>query len=156
MILCPRDFPDKNTGMSFHFLLQGIFLTPGLHLLHWQADSLPLHPWETLAMSSILQVFLPLCGTQLNLDYPCTFLCAAQHCSSLSVWRAWPWSWSLSLFNQGMTKGFLLYNPASMWGRVWEKAPPPSTSFLMAKKVVPSGCPVPTLISGLLGSLLEM
>ena len=30
--------------MGHHFLLQGIFLTQGsnLHLLHWQADSLPL------------------------------------------------------------------------------------------------------------------
>ena len=39
------DFPDKNTGVGCHFLLQGIFPTQGsnpslLHLLHWQADSL--------------------------------------------------------------------------------------------------------------------
>ena len=45
--LCPWDFPGKNTGMGYHFLLQGIFLTQGsnldlLHLLHWQANSLPL------------------------------------------------------------------------------------------------------------------
>ena len=41
---CPWDFPDKNTGMGCHLLLQGIFLTQGsnLHLLHWQAGSLPL------------------------------------------------------------------------------------------------------------------
>ena len=37
----------KNTGVGCHFLLQGIFPTLGsnpclLHLLHWQADSLPL------------------------------------------------------------------------------------------------------------------
>ena len=37
--LCPWDFPSKNTGMGFHALLQGIFLTQGLnpsllHLLH--------------------------------------------------------------------------------------------------------------------------
>ena len=43
-LLCPRDFPGKNTGVGFHFLLQGIFLTQGsnphlLHLLHWQVDS---------------------------------------------------------------------------------------------------------------------
>ena len=39
-----RDFPSKNTGVGCHFLLQGIFPTPGLypHLLHWQAGSLPL------------------------------------------------------------------------------------------------------------------
>ena len=42
--LCPWDFPDKNTGVGCHFLLQGIFLIQGLNcsLLHYQADSLPL------------------------------------------------------------------------------------------------------------------
>ena len=45
-LLCPWNFPGKNTGVGCHFLLQGIFLTQGsdlclLHLLHWQADSLP-------------------------------------------------------------------------------------------------------------------
>ena len=50
---CSLPFPasyvhGKNTGMSRHFLLQGIFLTQGwnpglLPLLHGQADSLPLH-----------------------------------------------------------------------------------------------------------------
>ena len=40
-------FSSKNTGVNFHALLQGIFPTWGLnpcllHLLHWQADSLPL------------------------------------------------------------------------------------------------------------------
>ena len=42
-LLCPSNFPDKNTGAGCHFLLQGIFLTQGSnwHLLFWQADSLP-------------------------------------------------------------------------------------------------------------------
>ena len=41
---CPWNFPSKNTGLGYHFLLQGIFLTQGLNscLLHWQVDSLPL------------------------------------------------------------------------------------------------------------------
>ena len=48
-LLCPRDSPGKNTGVGCHVLLQGIFLTQGsnpclLHLLHWQAGSLPLAP----------------------------------------------------------------------------------------------------------------
>ena len=43
------NFPSENTGMGCHFLLQGIFPMQGLnlpllHLLHWQADSLPLAP----------------------------------------------------------------------------------------------------------------
>jgi len=46
-LLCPWNFPGKNTGMDFHFLRQGIFLIQGLNpsllcLLRWQADSLPL------------------------------------------------------------------------------------------------------------------
>ena len=38
------NFPDKNTWVDYHFLLQEIFLTQGLKLclLHWQAGSLPL------------------------------------------------------------------------------------------------------------------
>ena len=49
-LLCPWEFPGKNTGVHCHFLLQGIFPTQGsnpqlLYLLHWQVDSLPLsHP----------------------------------------------------------------------------------------------------------------
>ena len=40
---------DRNTGVSCHFLLQGIFPTQGsnlhlLHLLHWRAGSLQLVP----------------------------------------------------------------------------------------------------------------
>ena len=47
-LLCPWDFPGKNTGASCHFLLQAIFLTQEsnlclLCLLNCQADSLPLH-----------------------------------------------------------------------------------------------------------------
>ena len=46
-LLCPWDFPGKNTGVGCYSLLQGIFLTQGsnpcpLHLLLQQADSLPL------------------------------------------------------------------------------------------------------------------
>ena len=38
------DFSSKNTGVGCHFLLQGIWPTwrSNLHLLCWQADSLPL------------------------------------------------------------------------------------------------------------------
>ena len=46
--LCPWKFSGKNTGVGCHFLLQGIFPTQRLNphllcLLHWQAESLPLH-----------------------------------------------------------------------------------------------------------------
>ena len=43
-LLCPWISPVKNTGVSCHFLFQGIFWTQGLNpcLLYWQVDSLPL------------------------------------------------------------------------------------------------------------------
>ena len=46
-LLCPWNFPGKNTRVDCHFLLQRIFLTQELnphllHLLHWKANSLPL------------------------------------------------------------------------------------------------------------------
>ena len=59
-LLCPWDFPGKNTGVGCHFLLQGIFLTQDWNLcpLHCQADSLPLshiveliHKWLELSPS---------------------------------------------------------------------------------------------------------
>ena len=55
-ILCPWDFPGKDSGVGCHFLLQGIFLTQQsnprlLRLLHWQADSLPLSHLGSLVIS---------------------------------------------------------------------------------------------------------
>ena len=49
-LVCPWDFPDKNTGVGCHFLPHMIFLTQGLSphllcLLYWQADSLSLNHW---------------------------------------------------------------------------------------------------------------
>ena len=45
-LLCPWDFPSRNTGVCCHFLLQGIFLTQesNLWFLHWQVGSLPPEP----------------------------------------------------------------------------------------------------------------
>ena len=48
-LLCPWDFPGKNTGVGCHAFLQGTFPTQGLSprllsLLHWQVGSLPLVP----------------------------------------------------------------------------------------------------------------
>ena len=57
-LLCPWNFPGKNTGVGCHFLLQDIFpilwLNPCLlRLLQWQVDSLPLAPPEFISASSI-------------------------------------------------------------------------------------------------------
>ena len=35
------DFPGRNTGVDYHFLLQGFSQGSNLHLLHWQAGSEP-------------------------------------------------------------------------------------------------------------------
>ena len=49
-LLCSWDFPDKNSGVGCHFLLQGIFLTQGLNaslllsrriLNHWATWEAP-------------------------------------------------------------------------------------------------------------------
>ena len=53
------DSPGKNTGVGCHFLLQGIFPTPGsnLRLPHWQADSLPLSHQESTIESLKYAIF---------------------------------------------------------------------------------------------------
>ena len=57
-LLSPWDSPGKNTGVSCHFLLQGIFLTQrsNTHFLRWQVDSLPLSTWE--AQNEIITIGL--------------------------------------------------------------------------------------------------
>ena len=45
-LFCVWNFPGKNIRVGCHFLLQGTFPSQGsnlrlFHLLHWQADSLP-------------------------------------------------------------------------------------------------------------------
>ena len=58
-MLCPWDFPGKNTRVGGHVLLQGIFLTQGWnpHLLHGQAGSLPLSHQERPNKESLFQKF---------------------------------------------------------------------------------------------------
>ena len=63
-LLCPWDFPGKNTGVGYHFLLQGIFPTQGLNpgLLRWQVGSLPLHQLGSIPSwkyTFSLHLFLP-------------------------------------------------------------------------------------------------
>ena len=43
-VACQAPLQARNISVGFHILLHGIFLTQrlNLHLLHWQADSLPL------------------------------------------------------------------------------------------------------------------
>ena len=59
-LLCPWDFPGKNTGVGCHFLLQGIFLTQGSNsgVLHWPADSLPQNLQGSPANLNTFYIFL--------------------------------------------------------------------------------------------------
>ena len=49
-LLSPWDFPGKTTGMGYHFLFQGIFLTQGLkpHLLYCKWILLSLSHWGSI------------------------------------------------------------------------------------------------------------
>ena len=76
-LLCPWDFPDKNTWVGYHFLLQGIFLTQGL-------DPGPLHFRQILYCLSHQ-------GSQKVPKNP-TF--EQQQC----WWSSWLWLWVLFFF----------------------------------------------------------
>ena len=57
-LLCPWDFPGKNTGVDCHFFLHGIFPTQGSNpcFLHWWADSFQLSHLESrLLHTSVLR-----------------------------------------------------------------------------------------------------
>ena len=64
-------FPDKNSGVGCHFLLQGIFPTQGLNLhllclLLWQADSLPLSHLGSYSIYGILYMYILYIITVIN------------------------------------------------------------------------------------------
>ena len=60
-LLCPGDFPGKNTGVDSHFLLQGIFLTqelnPGL-LYYRQILSHLSHQGSTHYMCLYIYIYM--------------------------------------------------------------------------------------------------
>ena len=69
-LLCPWDFPGKNTRVGCHFFFQGIFQTQGsnLRLLLWQADSLPLCHQGSLRFIDWLFNFLYMFKVTLHLQ----------------------------------------------------------------------------------------
>ena len=81
-LLCPWDFPGKNTGVGCHALLQGIFLTQGLNphllcILNWQVGSLPLAQLLGLGTSLSLSTWVP---------HPSNSLHHILVLSSLGIW----------------------------------------------------------------------
>ena len=101
-LLCPRDSPDKNTGMGCHYFLQRIFLTQELNL---QAGSLltelggkPIS-WNLIKFMSTELVMvsnhLILCHPLLLL--PSTFPSIRVLSSESVLHLRWPKYWSLSI-----------------------------------------------------------
>ena len=81
-LLCPWEFPGKITGMGCRALLQGIFLTQGLDLhllglLHWQADSSPVHRLRSpVFWNQVLYQTLCICVLHIHSfwSFACLFL----------------------------------------------------------------------------------
>ena len=65
-LLCPWDFPGRNTGVCCHFLLQGIFPTQGLNihllcLLPWKAGPLLLCQLGSPSLMKCLEKYRHAC-----------------------------------------------------------------------------------------------
>ena len=81
-LLCRWNSPGKNTGVSCHFLLQGIFLTQRSklclqHLLHCRqifffffffTSELPGKPWFILKYLDTMQILSLLCQCEFRLE----------------------------------------------------------------------------------------
>ena len=70
-LLHPQDSPGKNARVSFHAVLLGIFpaLGSNLHILHWQACSLPLVPHRKPSSSSLHSAFTNFSKIVVKLDF---------------------------------------------------------------------------------------
>ena len=92
--LFPWDSSGKNTGVGSHVLLQGIFLTQGsnphlLHLLHWQAGSLPLAPTgKSIGIPHVLLIVHLV--SRVFFLFPCSFLFFWPQCAACRIFIPWP------------------------------------------------------------------
>ena len=93
-LLCPWDFPSKNTGVGCHALFQEIFPTQGSNpcLLYWQVDSLPLNHtgslyWVVRGRLNLLPSSAALASSRpvLFSGFLCSYLCL-QKFSLMHVW----------------------------------------------------------------------
>ena len=93
------DSPGKNTGVSCHALLQGIFLTQLsnrhlFRLFHWQAGSLPLAPPGKPKFMSVIVKVAQLCPT----------LCDPVDCTVCGVLQARILEWVAFSFSRGSSQ----------------------------------------------------
>ena len=91
-LLCPWNFPGKNTEVGCHFLLQGIVLSQGSNHVSWVswADSLPL-AWVTQTVKNLPAMWETRVQALGQEDPPEKGM--ATH-SSILAWRI-PWQRSL-------------------------------------------------------------
>ena len=130
-LLCPWDFSGRNTAVSCCFLLQRIFPTPGLNpcLLHWEADSLPLSPLETLELdltqyirhTSQSKLTIPsVVSSEMLLLSPCNLHGPGAHLVLLSGTS--PLSWPRELLENIPNQFFTLRgNETSIHFTLWTK-----------------------------------
>ena len=94
MLLCPRDFPGKNTGVGCHFLFQGI--SPNQrsnpHVLPWQVDSLPLSHLGSPSNTCypLPYLFLAYIRCSVNVNFPFHFFSLTPQEPSCSVLSSFP------------------------------------------------------------------
>ena len=112
-LLCPWDFPGKSTGVGYHTLLQGIFLTEGsklclLCLLYWQVGSLPLVPagWSLTIFAIPWAVVLQ---TPLSMEF-----------SRPECWSGFPFPSPGDLLDSGITQIFCIVGGFFTICATWE------------------------------------
>ena len=102
-LLCPWNFPGKNTGVGCHFLLEGILPTQGLnlyplHLLRLQADSLSLPNLESPSFSVTLLEHIYWWQILLTFFHLRTSFFTLWFLKDIfAVYRIWGWHISLSI-----------------------------------------------------------
>ena len=111
------EFSRKATGEGCHFLLQGIFLTQGLnpcllHLLHWQADSLPPSHLESPSLNLTLNKLMP--QANLQVDYSLDFFFSRESLSVEFTGANNQWATGSKFRDENVTEKFILCPPSPL------------------------------------------
>ena len=90
-LLCPWNFPGKNTGVGCHFLLQGIFPTQGLNLRFFASPALAggfftiARPGKPFTLLTTDQKFSYGWGKSQSLKKACSMGSKPQHQAAVKV-----------------------------------------------------------------------
>ena len=128
--LCPWDFPGKNTGMGYHFFLQGIFPTQGLnpHLLFCRCILLC---WATRETQLYIHMYLLFFGFPFHLGHhraqnqrrqwqPTPVLLPGKSQGRRSLVGCSPWSWEESDTTELTSLSLFTF---MHWRRKWQSTP---------------------------------